>query len=417
MAQHDYDLANQSGAAFRSDLNNALLAVVSLNAGASEPSTTFAYQLWYDTTNDVLKIRNSGNTAWITLRDKLGFYWADSGTADAMAITPSPAYTTYAAGMNFLVKKSASANTGSCTLNVNALGAIDVLMPGGADPLAGELPASELLHLAYNGSNFVVLNPRIVLPPVGQCRLTKSGANLLLSPKGGNQITIYGVRYIIPSAGVTLSASGASAGTTYFIYAYISGGAVTLERSTTGHSTDTTTGQEVKTGDATRTLVGMARAITGPAWADSAQQRLVRSWFNDPGLVAEAAIVADVNITSDSYVLLHSNMQCEMLNWADDRVLMYHRGAGRVSVTQDIFVAFADGDTTALSNSEWLDRWQSSPGDDVWINNYKAFQEPSEGYHAWRVIAKRGAAVTLTFEGSSVEGRNSIGVIAERGGP
>ena len=66
MAQHDYNLANQSGADFRADLNNALAAIVTVNSGATSPSTTFAHQLWVDTANSVLKIRNSANDAWIT---------------------------------------------------------------------------------------------------------------------------------------------------------------------------------------------------------------------------------------------------------------------------------------------------------------------------------------------------------------
>jgi hypothetical protein len=65
MAQHDYDLANASGASFRSDANSALSAIVSVNSGASAPSTTFAYMLWADTTNGVLKQRNAANSAWI----------------------------------------------------------------------------------------------------------------------------------------------------------------------------------------------------------------------------------------------------------------------------------------------------------------------------------------------------------------
>src|SRR6185436_4283983 len=69
MSQHDYVLDNASGAAFRSDLNNALLAVASLNSGASEPSTTYAYMFWYDTTNNVLKQRNAANNAWVTIND------------------------------------------------------------------------------------------------------------------------------------------------------------------------------------------------------------------------------------------------------------------------------------------------------------------------------------------------------------
>ena len=67
MAQHDYIIANQSGAAFRSDLNNGLAAIVSQNSGAAQPSTTYAYQWWADTTTGLLKIRNAANSAWITI--------------------------------------------------------------------------------------------------------------------------------------------------------------------------------------------------------------------------------------------------------------------------------------------------------------------------------------------------------------
>jgi len=67
MAQHDYNIANQTGANFRTDLNNALSAIVSNNSGSSEPSTTFAYEWWIDTSANVLKLRNSANNAWITM--------------------------------------------------------------------------------------------------------------------------------------------------------------------------------------------------------------------------------------------------------------------------------------------------------------------------------------------------------------
>jgi len=69
MAQHDYDIANQTGAQFRTDLNNLLDAIVSLNSGPSAPTTTFAFMFWMDTTTGLLKIRNSGDTAWVTVGD------------------------------------------------------------------------------------------------------------------------------------------------------------------------------------------------------------------------------------------------------------------------------------------------------------------------------------------------------------
>lgn len=67
MAQHDYVISNQSGSAFRADLNNALAAIASQNSGSSEPSTTYAYMLWADTTNGKLKLRNGANNAWVEL--------------------------------------------------------------------------------------------------------------------------------------------------------------------------------------------------------------------------------------------------------------------------------------------------------------------------------------------------------------
>lgn len=67
MSQHDMNIANQGFPAFRSDLNSALTALVSSNSGATQPSTTFANMLWYDTANNFLKIRNEDNDAWITV--------------------------------------------------------------------------------------------------------------------------------------------------------------------------------------------------------------------------------------------------------------------------------------------------------------------------------------------------------------
>lgn len=69
MATHDYNLANATGAAFRSDLNNALAAVASNNSNATEPATTFAYQWYVDTANNLLKIRNGANSAYIEVGD------------------------------------------------------------------------------------------------------------------------------------------------------------------------------------------------------------------------------------------------------------------------------------------------------------------------------------------------------------
>jgi hypothetical protein len=67
MATHDYVIDNQSAPAFRADLNNALLAIVSQNSGSSAPGTTYANMLWYDTGTNQVKKRNEANSAWVIL--------------------------------------------------------------------------------------------------------------------------------------------------------------------------------------------------------------------------------------------------------------------------------------------------------------------------------------------------------------
>lgn len=67
MSQNDFTIANQGFPAFRADLNGALQALATVSAGDAAPTTTFAYMLWYDSTNDILKMRNADDDAWITL--------------------------------------------------------------------------------------------------------------------------------------------------------------------------------------------------------------------------------------------------------------------------------------------------------------------------------------------------------------
>lgn len=67
MAQHDYVIDNQSFPATRSDLNSLFQAIASSNSGATAPSTTYANQIWYDTSVNKLYIRNEDNDAWIEL--------------------------------------------------------------------------------------------------------------------------------------------------------------------------------------------------------------------------------------------------------------------------------------------------------------------------------------------------------------
>lgn len=88
-AQHDYDIANGPGATVRADLNNAFSAIATNNSAATAPTSTYANQWWMDTSTNLLKIRDNGNTAWIVVASKSGTTWIPyrSGAAIGTAAT------------------------------------------------------------------------------------------------------------------------------------------------------------------------------------------------------------------------------------------------------------------------------------------------------------------------------------------
>ena len=86
MAQHDYVIDNSTGANVRADINNVLQAIASNNSGSSAPSTTYAFQLFADTTNNVMKIRNSANNAFIELFQLDGTFTLEDGSASTPAL-------------------------------------------------------------------------------------------------------------------------------------------------------------------------------------------------------------------------------------------------------------------------------------------------------------------------------------------
>jgi len=67
MAQHDYVIDNSTGANVRADINSVLQAIASNNSGSSAPSTTYAFQLFANTTTSKLQIRNAANSAFVDL--------------------------------------------------------------------------------------------------------------------------------------------------------------------------------------------------------------------------------------------------------------------------------------------------------------------------------------------------------------
>jgi hypothetical protein len=149
-----------------------------------------------------------------------------------------------------------------------------------------------------------------------------------LDPYKGNSILINGTYMTIPAVGVTLSNTGLSADTNYYIYAYSNSGTLTLEAATTAPQAHTN-GMQIKNVDATRTLVGFVRTNASSQFADNAAQRLVRTWFSDQGVVGEKTLGSNTAFNSGSFTELSSSMRIEFLAWEGEKVLF----TGSISAT------------------------------------------------------------------------------------
>jgi hypothetical protein len=284
----------------------------------------------------------------------------------------------------------------------------------GQTPMTGNLPMgnNKITGLANGTANTdAVAFGQITSPALtttrfpGQYRLVKVGANIVLQPYKGNLISINGVLQTIPAAGVTLTPTGV-AGTLYYIYAFMVGAVMTLEAVVTGHSPDATTGIEIKTGDATRTLVGMARPIAGPAWADTLTQRFVISWENRRPITLRAPLGAGAGNSGTSYSVLALQLLLEGLNWAGDSVSTRFQGTFSNNVANIVSSTSIFLDAVATDSISGSGAYAGSAFQPVFC---LLDDSPSEGYHAYQVYAKQNAGgSTSTYIGSGTPGDRCV---------
>lgn len=98
------------------------------------------------------------NVVITSIQESSYIYSADTGAADAYVATLAPAITAYNAGQQVLLNV-ANANTGASTINVNGVGAANIKLEDGTDPSAGDIIATQLAWLVYDGTNFILQNP------------------------------------------------------------------------------------------------------------------------------------------------------------------------------------------------------------------------------------------------------------------
>ena len=169
-----------------------------------------------------------------------------------------------------------------------------------------------------------------------------SATQLKFAPYGGNKIKINGAVYTIPTAGIAglgttgvfingVAGQNLAASTTYWIYAFNNAGTVTADfRTASTHAQSTTAGNEgveIRTGDDSRSLIGMCCTNASSQFADSATQRLVLNWFNRRQISVTGASTNGAGTSATaSFVELAVAARAQFLSWANEATLIFLNG-------------------------------------------------------------------------------------------
>lgn len=220
-----------------------------------------------------------------------------------------------------------------------------------------------------------------------------SSTQIRLDPQDGNTIWVNTgstwKRRTIPSAGITaantsvfvdgVSGQNLAANFQYFVYLFDNAGTLTMDFSTTAPAVDATTGLKIKTGVASRLLVGQVK-MNGSTPGQFQTPALVLSWYKRRGIRASASFTTARTTTSTTIVEINSEIQVKFLSWAEEAVLANFDGFGSNSnanvailtkITLDgVVTEIADILVTTPVTGDYRDNFSLAGAADV-----------TEGYH------------------------------------
>jgi hypothetical protein len=231
-----------------------------------------------------------------------------------------------------------------------------------------------------------------------------SATSIRLDPQDGNTIWVYmgsnWKRRIIPSAGISAantsvyvngtSGQNLAANTQYFVYLFDNAGVLTIDFSTTAPAVDTVSGLKIKTGVATRLLVGMVRTNASSQFADSAASRTVISWYKRRAIQATGTALSSASTSSTSYVELQAAAQVKFLSWAEEAIEAIFIGNAYMDATGRVFYnqVTLDGIVTVIgalvAGTSYANLGQHSA-------SCGGYATVTEGYHYVTLTAKVSA--------------------------
>ena len=305
-----------------------------------------------------------------------------------------------AAAGSWMMTLPSSAGTSGYVLQTNGTGVTSWVAQSGASSV------SSAGHLQCSGGNCA--------------NSTGSGTIQYCPYKGNVKTTASQGNYTIPSGCLTATltsmyvggtaSSSVSASTLYYIYLWNTSGTWVLDAETTGHATDSSTGIEIKSGDNTKTLVGMIHSdaskhvMTGGETNVPGDTNTVATWDNRIPTTTYCGFTASRQIHSATLIEINSENRCLFMSWGDaaqfSSQLVTHAGGATLVETEITF----DGTSSSISTLEVFS--DDSQGGGYGFNVLAVAPgvfTPAEGYHYTETLGMSGTqTATYPYGTSSV---------------
>lgn len=322
---------------------------------------------------------------------------------DGVVVRATPANASYTA-FELLGKTTAGGGAESDSIRVNNVSWDNFDHPG---------------QVRFSGLDFDSL--------VGQCEfiaLTPTHATLRPSARGNKlpvRLSATGewVNCTVRAAGFDRTNTGLAPRTTYYAYAYYAGTSLGLDQfSTTPPTTDPDSGIRIKTGDSTRTLVGMFRTDSAGRF-DISNPLLTRSWHARRGGIASKAFTTNKRATAAELAeLSDTEGRVEFLVWSGESVAVEVTGSASNDANNGVArtaIAF-DGSAPEDVQCQGANEIGSTTAVRIPVSlSYRRGELP-EGHHYVTVLGSTGSRGTAFWLGSQTRAHRTTVQIAVQAG-
>jgi hypothetical protein len=264
----------------------------------------------------------------------------------------------------------------------------------------GALEISSAGHLQCGGSN---------------CANSTGSATLNYCPYKGNvKTTASQGNYVIPSACLSatltsmyvggVGSTSVAASTLYYIYLWNTSGTWVLDAETGGHATDSPTGIEIKSGDNTKTLLGIIHTdankhvMTGGDTHVAGDTNTVATWDNRIPTNTQCGFTAQRQVSSSSLTEVNSENRCLFMSWGDAAQVSSQQMLYPPSGASDFVssVLAIDGTSNYVTYGYMFLNVNTGTAPYTLALPPASFT-PSEGYHYTELLGSSENAVTITY--------------------